>query len=142
MPSRPPHSDLQRREQRLDLVVVRDVAAQDGARAEVGGELDHPVLQVVVDVGERQRGAFALAGAGDAVGDGPVRQHTGDEDPAIGEKAHGTVGGVDTRSRKDTRPRSAPAVGVESNGSTVPKVPQAMRLLGWPGNASVISAPK
>jgi len=79
---------FQRFEQRRDVVVARHVAAQDRRGAEFRGKLDHAILQVVVDVGERERGAFALARARHAMGDRAVRQHAGDQDLAVGQQSH------------------------------------------------------
>ena len=56
---------LQRREQRVDVVVLGDVAAQHRCSAEFGGDLDDAVLEVVVDIGERERCALTLARARD-----------------------------------------------------------------------------
>ena len=61
---------------------------QHRRRAELGRELDDPIAQVVVDIGERELRAFALARARDAVGDRAVRQQPGDQDLAVGEQAH------------------------------------------------------
>ena len=74
---------------RVDLGVVGDVAVEHELRAELGGELGDPLLEALALVAEGQLGAFAAAGAGDAVGDRAVRQHAGDQEALAGEKSHG-----------------------------------------------------
>ena len=44
---------LQRREQRIDVVVFRDVTGEDRRAPELGGDLHDAVLELVVDIGER-----------------------------------------------------------------------------------------
>uniref|UniRef100_A0A182MQ53 Uncharacterized protein n=1 Tax=Anopheles culicifacies TaxID=139723 RepID=A0A182MQ53_9DIPT len=72
----------------FDLAVFGDVAGQHDVAAEFGGEFGHAVLEAVTDVGEGQFGALLVAGARDAVGDGAVGKHPGDQDAFAGEKAH------------------------------------------------------
>ena len=50
-----------------------------------------PLPEALALVAEGQLGAFAAAGAGDAVGDRAVRQHAGDEKALAGEKTHGAL---------------------------------------------------
>jgi hypothetical protein len=59
---RPPLA-LERGEQRVDLLIRRDIAGENRACAEIGSELDDAALEIVVDVGKRQRRAFTLARA-------------------------------------------------------------------------------
>jgi hypothetical protein len=61
-------------EQLFDLRVVAHVAVEDQLRAEVGGEFGDAVLEALADVAEGELGALRMAGLGDAVGDGAVRQ--------------------------------------------------------------------
>ena len=51
----------ERGEQRVDVLVLRHVAGQHRHGPELGGDLDDAVLEVVVDVGERERRALAPA---------------------------------------------------------------------------------
>ena len=76
-------------EQAVDVVVPGDVAAQDRRRSELAGDLHDAVLEIVVDVGERELRAFASTGARDPVRDRAVRENAGDQDLLVGEKAHG-----------------------------------------------------
>ena len=67
----------------FDLGVVGHVAVEDEARAELGGEFtDHAFPKSLALVAEGELGALAVAGAGDAVGDRPIRQEAGDEEAA------------------------------------------------------------
>jgi hypothetical protein len=76
----------------------------DTRTCEIRRELDDAILEVIVDVRERERGALTLTGARDAVGDGPVRQDTGDEDLAVGQKTHANPEAVNGgNGYKDTR---------------------------------------
>ncbi|MNT07875.1 hypothetical protein D3C72_1425950 [compost metagenome] len=72
----------------FDLAVFGHVARQHDLAAEFGGELAHAVLEAVAHIGERQFGALLVTGARDAVGDGTVGKHPGDQDALAGEKAH------------------------------------------------------
>ena len=56
----------------LDLGVVGDVAVEHQLGAELGGEFGDALLEALALVAEGQLGAFAAAGAGDAVGDRAV----------------------------------------------------------------------
>ena len=76
------------REQPVDLLVGRDVAGKDDVAAELGGHLRDALLEAVVLVGERERRAFAAAGARDPVGDRTVAEDAGDQDALVVEKAH------------------------------------------------------
>jgi hypothetical protein len=94
-------------EQAVDLRVVGHVAVEDQRRAELGGELGDAVLEALALVAEGQFGALAVAGAGDAVGDGAVGQHAGDQQALAGEKAHGGSVEVDGFGIRDApRPRA------------------------------------
>ena len=73
---------------RVDLRVVGDVAVEEERRAELGGEFADAVLEALALIAEGEFGAFATTGAGDAVGDRPVREHPGDEKSLAVEKSH------------------------------------------------------
>ena len=79
---------LERGEEGVDLRVVGDVAGEHQVAAELVGELGDAVLEALADIGERQLGAFALAGLRDAVGNRTVRQQAGQQDTFTSEKAH------------------------------------------------------
>ena len=72
----------------LDLRVVGDVEVEDELGAELGGVLGHALLEALSLVAERQLGAFAVAGPGDAVGDGAVVQDAGDQKALAGQESH------------------------------------------------------
>src|SRR5690606_1565488 len=76
------------REERVDLLVVGDVAGKDRRRAELRGHLGDAVLETVVLVGEGGPRSLGRAGTGEAVGDRPVRQQAGDQDALAGEESH------------------------------------------------------
>jgi hypothetical protein len=65
-------------EQRRDFGIVRNVAAEDQIRSELGREFPHPVFDALALVCERKRGAFAAACASNAIRDGAVAEHAGD----------------------------------------------------------------
>ena len=67
-------------EQRIDLLVAADVAVEHQLAVEFFREIGDAVLEALADIGECQFGAFALAGLGDAIGDGAVGQQAGDQD--------------------------------------------------------------
>jgi hypothetical protein len=56
----------------VDLRVVGDVAGEDQVAAELFGELGDAILEAFVLVGEGELCSFAMAGLGNAVGDGAV----------------------------------------------------------------------
>jgi hypothetical protein len=116
-PSRPAPLALERVEQRADVGVARDVARQHRAGAEIGRELDDAVLEAVVDVGERERRAFALARARDAVRDRAVRQHARDEDPAVGEETHGYWNASMNERMPPSAPQSTTALGTSGTSA-------------------------
>ena len=62
----------ERAEQRRNLLVLGDVAGQHGYLTEVGRKFYHAVFELLVDIGERQGCAFALAGARDAIRNRPI----------------------------------------------------------------------
>jgi hypothetical protein len=75
-------------EQPVDLRVVADVAGKDQFRPELPRELGDAVLEALADVAECEFGPLSMAGARDAIGDGPVRQHARDEQPLAAEEPH------------------------------------------------------
>jgi hypothetical protein len=79
-------------EQALDGGVVAHVAFEHQLGVEFGGEFSDAVLEAVADVAESQFGAFAMAGLGDAVGDGAVRKQARDEQALAGEESHAVSG--------------------------------------------------
>ena len=70
-------------EEPVDLLVDCDVAGKDDVAAELGGHLRDALLEAVALIGERERCAFAAAGARDAVGDRTVAEETGDQDALV-----------------------------------------------------------
>ena len=70
-------------EQCSDIVVARNVAAQNGRTAELRRELSHALMQVVVDIGKGECRAFALAGLRDSICDRAAGKQPGDQNPAI-----------------------------------------------------------
>ena len=76
-------------EERIDLLVAADVAVEGQLGAELPGEVGSSVLETLADIGKCKFRAFPLAGPGDAVGDGPVRQQTGDQDFFALQESHG-----------------------------------------------------
>ena len=63
-----------------DFFIVLHVAAEHQLGAEAFGQLAYAVFEFVHHIGKRQLGALLVAGFGDAVGDGAVGNHAGDED--------------------------------------------------------------
>ena len=55
--------------QRCNLCVVSHITFEDELGAEIGSKLGDAVLEPFTLVAEGQLGAFAVAGAGDAIGD-------------------------------------------------------------------------
>jgi hypothetical protein len=68
-------------EQPVDVGIAGDVAGKHAVAAELGGERDDTVLHAFTLVGERHLRTLACAGLRDAVGDRPVAEHAGDQDP-------------------------------------------------------------
>ena len=99
----------QLREKRFDLGVARDVAGKRKAAAELARHAGDAILEALVLVRERELGALAPRGLGDAVGDRAVGEQAGDQDALAGEKAH-------LRFR-------------ESNGAIVAELPAGQGLL-------------
>ena len=117
----------QRGEERGHVVVLRHVARQHRHRPEFRGDPDDALLEVVVDIGEGERRALALAGLRDAVGDRAIGQNARDQNLLAGEKAHRDsarwpVDGL--RGRMSLR---------RSSGSA-PITPHATRSFGTPGD--------
>ena len=76
-------------EEGVDLRVVGDVARENQFAVEFVSELADPLDKSFVLIGEGQLRAFAMAGFGDAVGDGMLGQHAGDENAFVCQKSHG-----------------------------------------------------
>ena len=124
---------------RVDLGVVGDVAVEDERRAEFGGELGDALLEALALVAEREFGAFAAAGPGDAVGDRAVGEHAGDQEALAGEKSHG--GGASRRgARADDSgmqpgaPRAAldsRCLSVFAGADTIPLFPRKRQVGGF-----------
>jgi hypothetical protein len=74
--------------QAFDLGVFADVAVEGELGAELGGRLGHALFEALALVAERQFGAFAVAGARDAVGQGAVVQDAGDQQALAGQETH------------------------------------------------------
>jgi len=72
----------------VDLLVAGDVERNGDVAVEFGSEFLDAVFEAFVLVGERQLGAFAVAGLGNAVGNGMLGQQPGDQNLLVGEKAH------------------------------------------------------
>ena len=75
-------------EQIVDLLVAADIDRNGDVTAEFGSEFLDAVFEALVLVGECQLRAFAVAGLGNAVGDGMLGKQTGDQNLLVGEKAH------------------------------------------------------
>ncbi len=75
-------------EERSDLGVAGDVAGKRKTAAELARHLGDAVLEALVLVGERELGALAPGGLGDAVGDRAIGEQAGDQDALAGEKTH------------------------------------------------------
>ncbi|NJK43357.1 MAG: hypothetical protein HC933_03055 [Pleurocapsa sp. SU_196_0] len=67
------------RKQSLDLGVLGNVAVKGQYGAEFGRRFGHALLEALALVAERQLGAFAVAGAGNAIGQRAVVQNAGDQ---------------------------------------------------------------
>ena len=65
-------------EHRFDLVVPCDVAIERQPGVEFLGEITRAFLEALADVAEGQLRAFAAAGAGNAIGDRAVGEHSSD----------------------------------------------------------------
>ncbi len=79
-------------EQALDGGVIAHIAVKHQFGIEFGSEFSDAVLEAFADVAESQFGAFAMAGLGDAVGDGAVRKQACDEQALAGEESHAVSG--------------------------------------------------
>ena len=141
-PSSAPHSAAERREQRGHVVVLRHVAAEERRRPELGGDLRDALLELVVHVGERERGAFALARLRDAVGDRAIRQDARDQDLLAGEKAHrdsggGPWSGIRKKARSEERRHDADHAArdpvVDDAGRRVERTRTCSRAARWTG---------
>ena len=75
-------------EGRLDLAVLGHVAGQHDLAAELRREFRHAFLEPVAHIGEGELGALLMTGARDAVGDGTVREHPGDQNAFAGESPY------------------------------------------------------
>ena len=72
----------------VDLGVVGDVERQDELRAQRLGQRLHALLELLVDVGERELGAFAVHGLRDAPGDGTIGCDADDERAFSAQETH------------------------------------------------------
>ena len=72
-----------------DLFVAADIAVEYQFAAKLRRELGDALAKAFAHIGKSQGGAFAAAGLGDAVGDGPVRQQAGNEDVLALQESHG-----------------------------------------------------
>ena len=79
---------LERGEGGVDFGVVGDVELHGELRAERLGERLHAFLELLVDVGERELGAFAMHGLRDAPGDGTIGRHADDERALSAQETH------------------------------------------------------
>jgi hypothetical protein len=79
------------RQTALDLLVAADVAVKNQPGAELGGKFGDAVLEALAHVAEGQLGALLRGRLGNAVGDGAVGQHAGDQEFLACQKAHGVL---------------------------------------------------
>jgi len=75
-------------EQVVDLLVAADVDRNGDVAVEFGSKFLDAVFEALVLVRECQLCTFAVAGLGNAVGDGMLGEQTGDQNLLVGEKAH------------------------------------------------------
>ena len=75
----------------FDLLVAADIAIEDQSRVELCCEVGDALLEALAHVAEGQFGAFAVAGSGDAVGNGTVGQHAANEQAFAGQETHGVI---------------------------------------------------
>ena len=75
-------------EQGRDLPVILDVERKQQCAAELACQLCHTLEEALVLVSERELGAFAMHGLGNAVCNRAVAQQTSDQDSLADEKAH------------------------------------------------------
>ena len=90
-------------EELVDLRVVADVAVEDQLGAEVRREFGDAVLEALAHVAEGEFRPLCVAGLGDAIGDGAVRQNAGDQQFLASEEAHKSLDSV--KSRQNCRMR-------------------------------------
>ena len=83
-----PQDLLEGGERGVDLGVVGDVERHDELRAQRLGERLHAILELLVDVGERELGAFAMHGLRDAPGDGTIGCDADDERALTAQETH------------------------------------------------------
>src|SRR5437667_219228 len=75
-------------EERRDLGVARDVTGEDQRASELRGHLRDAVLEAFVLVGERELGALAPGGSGDAVGNRAIGEQARDQHALAREETH------------------------------------------------------
>ena len=83
-----PQACLSGGERRVDLGVVGDVELHGEFRAERLGQRLHAILELLVDVRERELGAFAMHGLRDAPGDGTIGRDADDERALSAQETH------------------------------------------------------
>ena len=71
-----------------NLLVAGYIAVKHQLGIELGSELGDAVLEALTHVAESQLGTLFVAGLGNAIGDGTVGQHAGDEQFLAGQKTH------------------------------------------------------
>ena len=78
-----------------DLIIFGDVHFKADVAAEFFGKFNNTVVEAFADVGKGELGSFAVAGAGNAVGDRTVRQHARDQKFLALQKSHDLFLGKD-----------------------------------------------
>ena len=72
-----------------NLLITTNIAVKNELSIEFFRKIDNAVFKALTHVGKGQFGAFAVAGAGDAVGDGTVVEHARDQEALAGKETHG-----------------------------------------------------
>ncbi|MCY1369054.1 hypothetical protein D9M69_560720 [compost metagenome] len=75
-------------EELVDLRIVAHVAVENQFRAEVCGIFGDTVLESLADITEGEFRALVVTGLGNAICNGAIAQHTGDQQFLAGKKAH------------------------------------------------------
>ena len=79
---------LERGERFLNLRIFGYVTGSDDTAAKLGGVLGNSILETIAGESERQLCTLLVASLGNAICDGTVGDHAGDQDTFASKKAH------------------------------------------------------